>query len=165
MTDQWYTSYNIEELRELFMRGAWGVSTSAEAGYRLAFEVESVRHWLLSHGLAHLRSINGIDYVEIDFDACSQRLSSARANPASADLDKSGVAVMDFIASFAGRESINIRNSSNLSRDDARLVAEAVMYASGFMDGTADSTANDGPNGGDGPNAMAHDRRIDELLS
>lgn len=155
---------DAEQLYELFMSAAWGVSKSVEAAYKLAFETDAVRQWLVAEELVALRSHAEIDYAEINFSACSQRLIELRKYPQHSALDKSSIAVVEFVISLAGEGGVNVRLNSNMNRRDVKRVVEAIMYASGFMDGFADPTANDGPRGGDGPNAVAHDRRIDKLL-
>lgn len=146
------------ELYKLLMRGAstlWPV----EAAERLIFHTESLRQWLVENNFIRACVFDERVAASTHFDealAAWDRRPNAQSSEYSSDY-----AVLRCAASLAGKLRIDLRSTLEyLDERSAKLVAEAVMYAAGFMDGEANPVANDGPHGQSGPNWADHERRI-----
>lgn len=64
-------------------------------------------------------------------------------------------------ASLWGEDVGSLRYAvEDLDACHAQRVAEAVMYAAGYMDGVADPLACEAEGPGTGPNAVAHEKRV-----
>lgn len=151
-----------DELITLLLRASLS-SEALAAGSRLAAQVDEVRTWLARQGYIKLASSDGgAHYATIDFTAALAELPGFRRDPRQSPLSRSAIDVIAFAGSLAGSGSVTLRSSCNFDETSVKYVAEAIMYAAGFMDGAADPTANDPGDGG--LNSRAHDALLEELF-
>lgn len=151
------------ELYKLIMRGAspfWQV----EAAARLVFQVETLRGWLLSNGFIERCEGQSRPYARILFSEALDRVGEL--NKSGRDFDAYGPgeserAVLLVAVSLVGDSQVGTLRHfmPDLEEDHAQLVAEAMMYAAGFMDATVDPWGNSPGLPGTGPNAVEHKNR------
>ncbi|MFE3247036.1 hypothetical protein, partial [Kitasatospora indigofera] len=75
-------------------------------------------------------------------------------------------AVLTVAANLAGKDNYSLRNTLyDLDEDHMRLVVEAMMYAAGYLDGSADPWGNEDPSTerGWGTNSRAREERLEEM--
>ncbi|SEL54039.1 hypothetical protein SAMN05414137_109325 [Streptacidiphilus jiangxiensis] len=153
-----------DELYRLLMRGASTV-WQVEAAERLIFQVGTLRQWLVGNGFIRLEGDRPRPWASTHFDeALAKVLELSRDGRAfeATGPGRSERAVLLVAAGLSGQARIDTLRHfmPDLEEDHARLVAEAMMYAAGLMDGAADPTAHEADGPGTGPNARAHERRI-----
>lgn len=153
-----------DELYELLMRGA-GTVWQVEAAVRLSFEALELRRWLIGNGYVRWFDGPGGPYLGVAFDEAVDRVHELSRDGrlfAGSGPGKSERAVLTVAASLSGQTDVGTLRHfmPDLDAEHARLVAEAMMYAAGWMDGAADPFANEVDGPGTGPNAVAHDARI-----
>lgn len=159
-----------DELYRLLMRGA-GTIPQLEAAHRLVFQVDRLCSWLISSGCISQERLDlddgrSLPYAAVRFDAAEKRVRELSRDGrllAEYGPGKSERAALLVAAALSGQTSVGTLRDvmPDLNQDHARLVAEAMMYAAGWMDGAADPMAFEVDGPGTGPNAVAHDRRID----
>ncbi|WP_030273677.1 hypothetical protein [Streptomyces sp. NRRL B-24484] len=156
-----------EDLYEPLMRGACTVA-QVEAAYRLVFQVEPLWEWLLERGFVELCSRERYDLLEVKLASALDHVWRNRDLPV-LDAGASGTsarAVLTVAANLAGKDHTSLRNTLyDLDEDHMRPVAEAMMYAAGFLDGSADPWGNEDPGAerGWGPNSLAREERLEEM--
>jgi hypothetical protein len=159
-------SADREDLYEPLMRGACMI-TQVEAAYRLVFQVEELWAWLLRHGYVELVSGQDFDHLEVDLAAAAaydHEIGAPGFRAERPELSESARAVLVLAASLAGKTAARLRDLLyELDETVMRLVVEAMMYAGGFMDGSADVWGNEEPGDvrGLGPNSRANEDRWD----
>ncbi|MFE2352041.1 hypothetical protein [Kitasatospora cineracea] len=160
-----------EELYEPLMRAVCP-SSQGEAAFRLVYQVEPLWEWLLARGLVTVESRERYDLLDVDLPGALTRLQEEGgvAGPEGRDdpVARSAGAVLAVAANLAGSLHCSLRNVLyELTGDHVRLVAEAMMYAAGYLDGSADPWGNEGPASGHeeewGPNSVAREERLAEL--
>ncbi|WP_162257850.1 hypothetical protein [Kitasatospora sp. Root107] len=153
-----------ERLYELAMRGT-SCLIPVEAAVWLVFQVEELRDWLVGNGFVPMVERPDSAYAVVDFARALETLWEPRQAGRESlqdGLSESSKGVLIAAANLSGLSTDPLRHSIQaLEYDEARLVAQAVMYAAGFMDGSADPFGNEVPNDGTGagPHAAAHEKR------
>lgn len=153
-----------ERLYELLMIGASTV-VPVEAAERLVFQAVSLRDWLIEYKFMRFHGGAIGPYVATHFDEAIERIRDLSKDGrlfSEFGPGKSERAVLYVAASLSG--GVNIQTLryfvSDLNADHARLTAEALMYAAGYMDGIADPVGNEPEGRGTGPNSLSYDKRI-----
>ncbi|MBC3840552.1 hypothetical protein GXW82_10715 [Streptacidiphilus sp. 4-A2] len=136
-----------EELYRFLMRGAYP-SFEQEAAARLAFRVEALRDWLLRNGLIEAYEgqegmVASRPHARIRFAEALVRAKEAMgAGHTDPPLGpgNSGYVALAVAADLDGIEEGGYWYGRlvDLELDDARHVAEAMLYGAGCLDGTAD---------------------------
>ncbi len=160
-----------EGLYEPLMRAVCP-SSQGEAAFRLVYRVEPLWEWLLARGLVTVESRERYDLFDADLPGAPARLWEGGGVPVTEGGDeavaRSAGAVPAVAANLAGSHHCGLRNVLyELTGEHLRLVAEAVVYAAGYLDGSADPWGNEGPAAGHeegwGPNSVAQEERLAEL--
>ncbi|WP_282204959.1 hypothetical protein [Kitasatospora fiedleri] len=138
-----------EDLYEPLMRAVCP-SSQGEAAFRLVYRVEPLWEWLLSHGFIELKSREHYDLVDIDLRSALARMredgGSSGSEGSGPEIDGSSRAVLAVAANLAGSDHGSLRNVlPELDGEHVAFVAEAVMYAAGYLDGSADPWGNEDP--------------------
>lgn len=154
----------LDGLYKLLMEGASGVM-QVEAAERLVFFVPTLRTWLIDNGFMRLHGEGAECYAATQFDEAIERLRELSLDGrqfGEFGPGKSERAVFYAAAALSGKASVGtLRNfMPDLEAEHARLVAEAMLYAAGYMDGAADPWANEIEGPGTGPNAAAYESRL-----
>ncbi|MFE3113895.1 hypothetical protein ACFXG8_40470 [Kitasatospora indigofera] len=160
-------SADREDLYEPLMRGACTIA-QVEAAYRLVFQVEPLWDWLLQRGFIELSSDERYDCLEVRLQAALEHVREKREAPVleAGSSGKSASAVLTVAANLAGKDNYSLRNTLyDLDEDHMRLVVEAMMYAAGYLDGSADPWGNEDPSTerGWGTNSRAREERLEEM--
>lgn len=154
---------DLAELYEWFMRGG-GPVIELCAAIDLVFRAEGLRRWLISNGLVEVSIHEGWPMAEVNFRAAVERvkeISKREQDFMALGPGERSRGILWVAASLTGQVEIgSLRHYvMDLEAPDAKLVAEAMMYAAGCLDGTADPFG-DAPNGpGTGPKSEAFERR------
>ncbi|MFJ1757896.1 hypothetical protein [Kitasatospora sp. NPDC088134] len=158
-----------EDLYEPLMRAVCP-SAQGEAAVRLVHQVEPLWNWLLAEGFVEHVRRERYDILTLGLAEALAHLGERAENAQSVDggpeLDPSSTAVLIVAASLAGSDRSSLRNVLHqLTGEHLRLVLEAMMYAAGYMDGSADPWGHEGPGvaPGEGPNSTAREERLAEL--
>ncbi|MFJ4678555.1 hypothetical protein [Kitasatospora sp. NPDC088783] len=153
------------ELEQLLMRGASTVR-QVEAAERLVLRVPQLRAWLIERGFLAVRRqgdfVYASTYFEEAVDAAVEILRGGHQALADTGLTMSGFSVLGVAANLSGQVQNSLRYAAHtIDDDDAKLVAEAVLYALGYMDATVDVHGNEVD--GWGPNSLAYEERLENL--
>jgi hypothetical protein len=155
-------SLDENELYERLMRSASFV-WQCEAAVRLVFKTTALRQWLIERRFVVSGVLNGLPIAEIMFaEACAhiRSLSASAGRREAEGPERSEANVLWVAASLWGEDVGSLGYAvEELDAGHAQRVAEAVMYAAGYMDGKADPLAGDAEGPGTGPNAVAHEKR------
>jgi hypothetical protein len=152
-----------EELHRRFIRGAVPLP-AVTAAVDLVFRARAVREWLVANGCVAEREERGRPVVKVDFKrAVSLVLEMVSAGTFESGFQpgRSGRAVLWLAASLGGVSQADPLRYfvEDLTPADAKVCAEAVMYAAGWMDGVADPRGGV-PEGELGPRS----EQFDDLL-
>lgn len=158
-----------EELYRFLMRGAHP-DLEMEAAARLAFRAEALRGWLLCNGFIEARegmegTVTSRPHACILFEEALERvvevIRSGHVDDPLVGPGSSGFVVLAVAADLAGVGKGGYWRGRliDLESDDARHVAEAMMYGAGCLDGTADPEGNSS-DGGFGPDVSDYNSRI-----
>jgi hypothetical protein len=152
-----------EELHRRFIRGAVPLPT-VTAAVDLVFRAREVREWLMANGCVAEGEERGRALVKVDFKRATDlvlEMVLARTFDSKFQPGHSGRAVLWLAASLGGVSQADPLRFfvEDLSAPDAKLCAEALMYAAGWMDGVAD------PSGGvPGDELGPRAQQFDDLL-
>ena len=154
-------SEDSSDIYTMLMLGAGGSFETVEAAYRLVYQVKSVLAWMIDRNFIHVRHTDTFSYAVVSFpDALSE--IDATSQCAELGLTKSDVAVIWVAASLAGKDNASLRVCAQyLDEESTKHVVEAIMYASGYMDGEVNLHSELAAEGSIGPNRQAHDERFD----
>ncbi len=152
------------ELYRLLLRGASTV-WQLEAAEILVFKVKTLRDWLIRNHFIKKCNDQIRPYASTDFRAALDRADELPRDEDASNASWLGVserAVLCVASSLSGQVQVGTLRQvmTDLEEEHAQFVAEAMMYAAGFMDATADPDGNEPGPPGSGPNAIAHERRI-----
>ncbi|MER8184906.1 hypothetical protein [Kitasatospora sp. NPDC094015] len=149
------------ELYELLMNSA-ALKPQMEAARRLIFNSLRVREWMIENGFVDLVEKPDGRCAVILLDRAMEYVDGCIArHEGIPGLTRSEYAVICVAANISGARTSLRYILPDLDRADMEAVAEAMMYAAGFMDGLADAAGNEPADGSElGPNSADFDRRL-----
>lgn len=157
---------DIDRLEALLLRGASTVY-AVEAAERLVVRVEGLRVWLIRNGFLRVhhdstgRLCAATDFAQAYAETIELQRSGGDRALAASGLNESEWSVLGVAANLSGTVRTSLRYSvHDIDADHARLAAEAVLYAMGYMDAIIDVTGNEVD--GLGPNGADYERRLGE---
>ncbi|MDI5971922.1 hypothetical protein POF50_021730 [Streptomyces sp. SL13] len=152
------------ELYERMMRSA-GPIPPCGAAVRLVFLTPALRVWLMNHGLVRADMVDGRHVAVVSFADAFELFKDFYGRSMLQEKEGIGdseVSVLWIAASLWGVDVGTLRHvMTGLEKDHAGLAAEAMMYAAGFMDNSADPESGEVDGYATGPLAMAHEERWD----
>ncbi|QMU73119.1 hypothetical protein [Streptacidiphilus sp. P02-A3a] len=152
---------DLNELEILLMQGASTIR-QVEAAERLVLKVDNLREWLIKNNYLRMHMSEtgpyAATYFAEAFAAVVEILRGGSIALEASGLTKSSFSALAVAANLSGRVQNSIRYTVHEIDDvDAQAVAEAILYAMGYMDATVDLYGNEVD--GDGPNRLAYEKR------
>jgi hypothetical protein len=150
-------------LGPLLMKGASTVR-QVEAAERLVLQIPTLRSWLIEKQFLLMYESQAGSYAATDFARAYAEATEIKRRGGDEALKNSGLSescwsVLGVAANLSGRVANSLRYAvHDIGDEDATLVAEAVLYAFGFMDATVDVCGGNGDR--IGPNELDYERRL-----